>query len=154
MKLAAFFGPSNILINHSAGDKEQTLVDLCGRMALNLGLQNREALTRAILDREAIVSTGMGEGIAIPHAKCDQIKDLTLFFAKLEPAIPFDSPDGKDVDLVFLLSGPPEKTQEHVRLLAALARFLQKPSLRESLRAAGTLEEVIECLNRAERDDS
>lgn len=92
---------------------------------------------RRLLEREAVASTALGGGIALPHARTPASPEATMAVARLVPAVDFRAPDGAPVDLVFLLVGPPEAPGEHVRILARVARLAQRPSVLEDLRAAG-----------------
>ncbi len=91
---------------------------------------------RSLLEREAVASTALGGGIALPHARTPASPEATMAVARLVPAVDFRAPDGAPVDLVFLLVGPPEAPGEHVRILARVARLAQRPSVLEDLRAA------------------
>jgi PTS system nitrogen regulatory IIA component len=146
MKLTPLFASDRVFLDLDAGNKTDTLTHLCLEIAGSLGISDSGAVARVILDREEIMSTGMGEGIAIPHAKSPLLDDLQLAFARISPPIHFDAPDGKVVDLLFLLVGPPEKTSEHVQVLAALARMLQRRDVPGRLRSMATADEFFELL--------
>ncbi len=147
MKLTPLFASDRVFLDLDAGNKTATLTHICSEIAGSLEVSDADSVVRAILDREGIMSTGMGEGIAIPHAKCPLLDDLKLAFARVSPPIHFDSPDGKVVDLLFLLLGPPEKTSEHVQVLAALARMLQRRDVPGRLRSMAETAEFFDLLD-------
>ena len=96
-----------------------------------------DAVAEALRAREAVHSTALGAGLAIPHARCPAAKVSRFVAARLGASIDFDAPDGLPVDLVFLLVSPPSDPGEHVKQLARLARRIQDPEVVEALRRAG-----------------
>lgn len=102
---------------------------------------------RALAEREAVQSTALGEGIAIPHARATCCPESRLFAVRLGMALDFGAPDGIPVDLVFVLLGPPGDPSAHVKQLARLARILGKPGVVPALRAAsdeGSFRRILE----------
>ena len=106
----------------------------------------------ALLARERLGSTALGEGVAVPHcrlANCTQTVGLLL---RLNDGIDFDAPDGKPVDLLFVLVVPQEATDEHLRLLGRVAAMFNDPQVRADLRAAQSSDELYERVQVFERD--
>ncbi len=120
-----------------AADKPRLIQELARRAGAVLGIPAAE-IAAALSAREALGSTGVGGGIAVPHAQLPKLAATAAFFAQLERPVDFASIDGKPVDLLFMLLGPPAARAEHLSLLAAGTRRLRERSVAESLRAATT----------------
>ena len=93
----------------------------------------------SVLQRERLGSTGVGQGVAIPHARLRGIRDVTGFFARLKSPVDFESIDGRPVDLVFMLLAPEDAGAEHLKALARVSRLMRREDVRERLRAAPDL---------------
>lgn len=106
-----------------------------------------ERIYERLLERERLGSTGLSGGVALPHARMPDIHETRGAFLRLTTPIDFDSLDGRPVDLVFALLVPDEATEEHLRLLADLARLFNDPALRSELRSAAG-QQVFELLTR------
>ncbi|PHS26921.1 MAG: transcriptional regulator [Robiginitomaculum sp.] len=115
--------------------KKQALHLVASKAANTLGL-SADALLKSIMDREQLGSTGVGGGVAIPHASCAGLNAITGFFFRLENSIDFDAIDDGPVDLVFLLLAPDEDGATHLRALAQVSRVLRRPDVREKIRNA------------------
>ncbi len=118
-----------------ASTKKQVLLEISERAAQLSGLDSREVFD-SLIQRERLGSTGVGNGIAIPHGKLARVKDLFGVFARLEKPVDFDSLDGQPVDLVFLLIAPESAGADHLTALARTARLLRDPLLVAKLRAS------------------
>lgn len=145
MPLADLIAGDAILPSLRAAGKKAVLQGLCERAAMVSGLEARDVL-EAVLQRERLGSTGVGNGVAIPHGKlvrCDRIFGV---FARLEKPIDFEAVDGEPVDLVFLLVASETAGADHLKALARVARFLRNPSATAQLRStrdAGSLRAVL-----------
>jgi nitrogen PTS system EIIA component len=115
--------------------KKQALQELSERAALVSGLPAREIFD-AILQRERLGPTGVGDGVAIPHGKLPRCEKICGVFARLERPIDFEALDGLPVDLIFLLIAPESAGADHLKALAAIARRLRQPGLAAQLRGA------------------
>lgn len=134
MRLTDFVSPEAIFANVRATNKKQLLQELSQRAAKLSGLDEREIFD-ALLHRERLGSTGIGEGVAIPHGKLAKVKSIFGIFARLERPIDFASLDGAPVDLVFLLIAPEASGADHLKALACVARVLRDPALVSAVRA-------------------
>ncbi|MCD2109734.1 fructose-specific PTS transporter subunit EIIC [Rhodococcus rhodochrous] len=123
-------------------DKNSVIAALAERLAVNGRASDADALTAAVLEREAKSATGLPGGIAIPHARSEAVTTPSLGFARLSPKADFGAPDGP-ADLVFLIAAPEGAGGDHMKLLTALARALVRPDFVASLRAAASADEVI-----------
>lgn len=135
-----------IVARTNAGSKRQLLHVLAEAAGRKLGLDPtlvQEALTL----REATGSTGVGQGVAVPHAQLP-VTRMTGLFLRLEQPVEFDAVDGRPVDLVFALFAPENAENEHLRALAKVSRLLRRPELREQLRKARTEDAVYALLAR------
>jgi PTS system nitrogen regulatory IIA component len=132
--------PSDLLTSDAiipalkASTKKQALHELSEKAAELSGLPAREIFD-ALLQRERLGSTGIGNGIAIPHGKLARIKSIFGIFARLERPIDFDALDGAPVDLVFLLITPEASGADHLKALACAARVLRDPGVVATIRA-------------------
>jgi PTS system nitrogen regulatory IIA component len=111
------------------------LQDLAGRAARLTGLSERD-IYDTLLQRERLGSTGLGQGIAIPHCKLPELKHIVCMFARLAEPIDFEAMDGAPVDLVFLLLAPEAAGADHLKALARISRLLRDSQAVEKLRAA------------------
>ena len=135
MDIKSFFTQDNVMTDVRASDKDQLLKDLSTRAAVEVGLD--PALVSAeILKREELGSTGLGSGVAIPHARISGLIKPHGVLARLNRALDFASIDEEPVDLVFLLLLPNSSTGEQLNALAAVARQLRRPTIATMLRKA------------------
>jgi PTS system nitrogen regulatory IIA component len=125
--------------------KRQALSVIAETAARRFGLDAGEVLD-ALLVREAAGSTGVGSGVAVPHARLEGLDRMRGVFVRLETPIDFDAVDGQPVDILFALLAPADSTSEHLRALARVARLLRQSSLREQLRQARTVDTVYALL--------
>jgi PTS system nitrogen regulatory IIA component len=141
--IARLLSPETVSLTTQAGTKEalfQVAADALGeRLGLN-GAQIRDAL----LMREQLGSTGLGQGVGIPHGRLKGLKQVAGMFFRLAKPVPFDAPDNRPVDLVFFLLVPEQSTEEHLQLLSELAQGFSDPDFREALRKADDATTVIQ----------
>lgn len=130
--LTTILTPERVFLDIDAQSKRALLHDLAGR----IGADDAEArlIYQALMDRERLGSTGVGKGVAIPHAALPGLQGLVALFARLRPAIDFDSVDDRPVDLVFLLLAPESGGSDHLKALARVARLLHSAETADALR--------------------
>jgi mannitol/fructose-specific phosphotransferase system IIA component (Ntr-type) len=109
---------------------------------------DRRIVTDDILARERVMSTGVGNGVAIPHAYTDGVTRLAAAFYRTREPIEFGATDGAPVDLFFVILGPRDSRREHIRLLARLSRLLNHGEFRDALRAATDADAVVSVFRR------
>lgn len=119
----------------SASTKRQALGAIAELAARQLRLPSGVILD-ALMEREAAGSTGVGQGIAIPHARLKGLSAIRGVFVRLDQPVDFDSVDDQPVDLLFALFAPPEASTQHLRALAQVSRLLRQADLRQQLRLA------------------
>lgn len=130
------------------GSKRGALAAVADLAARRTGGDAAPILER-LLEREAGGSTGVGSGVALPHAQLAGLERLTAVFLRLEPPVAFDAVDGRPVDLVFALFAPEGDGAGHLRTLARVSRLLRRAELREQLRAARSADAVYAILAEA-----
>jgi PTS system nitrogen regulatory IIA component len=130
-----FLSPEAIAPSLRSPSKKQALHDIAARAAKLVGREEREIFD-TLLQRERLGSTGIGDGIAIPHGKLPKLDRLFGLFARLEKPIDFEAIDGAPVDVLFLLLAPEGAGADHLKALARVARMLREPGIHERLRSA------------------
>jgi len=133
MPLTDLVAPNAILPALRANNKKQVLQELAAKAAELTG-QNERAILEILLQRERLGSTGVGNGVAIPHGKLPNLSRLFGLFARLERPIDYEALDGRAVDLVFLLLAPEDAGADHLKALARVARLLRDQDVARKLR--------------------
>ena len=145
MNVADLITPQRVIATLQAGDKLQLLRELSERAAKQLGL-DKGAILEALRSRETLGSTGVGQGIALPHARVAGLEQFFGLFARLDRPINFDAIDDGPVDLAFLLLIPEQAGNEHLAALAAVSRRLRQREVAVRLRSAKASSELYEIL--------
>ena len=129
----------------SANSRKQVFHNLCSELAVVTGIDERRIFD-AVMERERLGSTGVGEGVAIPHARLDGLTAPLGAFARLTEPVDFEALDNRPCDLVFMLLAPMAAGADHLRALAAVSRAFREASIRAALRRAQTREDVCAIL--------
>jgi PTS system nitrogen regulatory IIA component len=145
MKISDFLAPSRVQIDLRVSDKTKLIRELAQRAAGAAGL-SADAIVAALAQREALGSTGLGGGVAIPHARFAELKQPFGMVARLRKAIAFDAIDGQPVDVVFALLLPREQTSQQLNALANVARALRDPVTIRKVRSAARGAEIYAAL--------
>ena len=135
MEIAELITPEGVVPNLRATSKKQALQELARRASEITGLAER-AIFDVLVERERLGTTGVGNGIAIPHGKLASLTRIYGLFARLEKPIDFDSIDEQPVDLIFLLLAPESAGADHLKALARVSRLLRDRTICEKLRGA------------------
>ena len=133
MTLTDLIAPNAIVPALKVNNKKQAIQELASRAA-ELSGENERAILEILLQREKLGSTGVGNGVAIPHGKLPKLGRLFGLFARLERPIDFEALDGQPVDLIFLLLAPEAAGADHLKALARVARLLRDPKIARGLR--------------------
>ena len=133
MPLTDLVAPNAIIPALKVNGKKQAIQELSARAAKLTG-QSERVIFETLMQREKLGSTGVGNGIAIPHGKLPKLEKLTGFFARLDRPIDFESLDGQPVDLIFLLLAPEGAGADHLKALARVARLLREADVVAKLR--------------------
>ena len=151
MKITDLLSTSAIKINGTANSKEELISKMVDLMANNGNIINKEEYKRVVLEREKEGTTGIGEGIAIPHGKTDAVSKPGLAAMVIPNGVDFDSLDGQPAKLIFLIAAPNTKDNVHLDVLSRLSTLLMDKRFREELLNAETAAEFMLCIDRAER---
>jgi PTS system nitrogen regulatory IIA component len=135
MEIADLLSPDAVVSHLKAASKKQVLQEMANKAAGLTGLSGRR-IYETLAEREKLGSTGMGQGIAIPHGRVAGVEKMTGLFAQLDHPVDFDSMDDQPVDLVFLLLAPEGAGADHLKALARVSRLLRNQAVCEKLRAA------------------
>ena len=145
MEINELISAQSVIPNLRASSKKQALQDLARRAAGITGLHER-AIFDVLIERERLGTTGVGNGIAIPHGKMANLDRLYGLFARLENSVDFQSIDEQPVDLIFLLLAPESAGADHLKALARVSRLLRDGSVCEKLRGTNDAEALFALL--------
>jgi mannitol/fructose-specific phosphotransferase system IIA component (Ntr-type) len=145
MLLTELLTPDRVLVPLSARDKNGIIAELTRHLTDRSG-GNFSDVLGAVEEREAGWSTGVGFGVAIPHARSSAVSQLTLVCGVSRDPVPYDSIDGEPVRLFFLIVGPEASGGQHVKVLSRIARLVRRENLRQRLCEAQTADEFYEAL--------
>jgi fructose-specific phosphotransferase system IIA component len=146
MRLTEILKPQNVLTPMQATTKNQAIAELVDLLAKNGEIQDANAVLNAVLEREMTRTTGIGNGLAIPHGKCSGTSQLVMAIGKLAAPIDFQAIDGKPVSLIWLLASPPEKTGPHIHALARISRLMTSEKFRQALAQAKSGQEIYDVI--------
>ncbi len=145
VEIDEFLSPERMVLGLRSGSKRQLFQDLAAMAAAATGLDPAVILA-ALSQREKLGTTGIGEGIAIPHARVKQLTSMTGFFARMATPVDYDALDDAPVDLIFLLLAPEEANTVQLKALARIARLLRDPEVCARLRREPELSAVYDLL--------
>lgn len=139
MDIGELLAEDGIVLRSGASSKRQALHVVAETAAHAMGLDTGRVMD-ALLEREALGSTGLGSGVAVPHARIEGLQRIFGVFVRLDTPVAYGSVDDRPVDLLFALFAPPRDGAEHLRALAAVSRAVRSPELRENLRQVRTID--------------
>jgi PTS system nitrogen regulatory IIA component len=145
MEITDLLTPGSVIAALKAQGKKQLLQELAARAAPLTQLPERR-IFETLSERERLGTTGVGQGIAIPHGRLNGLDKITGLFARLETPIDYDAVDNQPVDLVFLLLAPEQAGADHLKALARVSRLLRNQTICEKLRAASKSEALYAIL--------
>ena len=146
MKLVDLLSQDAISTDLKAQEKKTVLEELCGLLSSTRKLANPEDMVQVLMERESLGSTGIGQGVAIPHAKSAAVKDQVAALAISRRGIDFDALDGEPVYIIFLLVAPADAAGNHLKALAKISRLLKDKFFRQALRDAKSAEEILKII--------
>ena len=138
----------SIVVGLEVKDKAELLETMVELAAESGKITNPESATEKIFTREKLMSTGVGNGVALPHAKTNEIYETVASFAKLRKAIDYDSLDDEPVNVVLLVLGKEDNIGEHLKMLSNISKLLDKDSFISELLSAETSDEVLEIFDK------
>src|SRR5438093_1169207 len=150
MRLTEILKPQNIKIPLEAKTKTDAIGELVKVLAASGDISDAKKVLDAVLEREATRTTGIGNGLAIPHGKCTGTKDLVMAIGKLATPIDFQSIDGRPVSIIWMLASPPDKTGPHIHALARISRLMTIDKFRLALMQTKTSQEAYDLIVQQE----
>jgi mannitol/fructose-specific phosphotransferase system IIA component (Ntr-type) len=150
MKLADSLSPAQIRVPLAAQSKPEVLRELVSLLPSATSQETRERVLESVLDRESKMSTGIGQGVAIPHGRSELVRDVEMAFGISRVPIEFDALDGRPVEVFFLIVTTPSRGGAHLQALARISRMLSSERLRDDLSCVRTAQEVLTLFRREE----
>lgn len=151
MNLVDVFKTENIKIPLQKNTKPEVIKELVAVLSQNNAITNSEGIIQAVFDREEIMTTGVGNGVAIPHCKHEDSRNFAIALGVHPTGIDFDSIDKKPARIIFLLVGPEDQPGTHIKLLSRISRIISKDEVREKVLASKTPAEVFNLLSEEEQ---
>ena len=146
MKIADILIKEHIISELNCYDKIGVLDELSSFLKDKGKISNKEKLLTALITREKLGSTGIGENVAIPHAKISEIDEIITVFARSPNGVEFESLDQKPVNFIYMILAPENSTGQHLKALARISRLFKNPSLRESILGAHEIDQIYSIL--------
>ena len=153
MKIMDFLNKKAVTIDLKAGDKKGSIKELVELLVRSgeVKPKDKETIVRTLFDREHLGSTGIGQGIGIPHGKSPNVKKLIGAVGISKPGVEFDSLDGEPASIFFLLIAPQESAGPHLKALARISRLLKDKYFRDMLKNATNEKELIRIISREDQ---
>jgi len=148
-QIAELLQPANVVLDLDVASKARLFEAVGALFAASAGL-DASMIAGSLAAREKLGSTGLGQGIAIPHGRIKGLKQARGAFVRLRQAVAFDAPDGKPVSQIFVLLVPEQATDLHLQLLSELAQMFSEKAFRERLAAAGSASDLLELFGQWE----
>jgi len=152
IKLSKLLKGKFINLKLKSSEKKKAIAELVEFVALSKKLKSKKAFLDAIVEREELGSTGIGNGVAIPHAKTKVAKDFILAFARKDEGIDFGALDGEKTFLFFILASPKEEVGMHLKILAEISRIVKDKFIVDLLRRAKDQKEILKIISGAEKN--
>ena len=152
MKVSELLNPGVIISDLKGSKKEEVINELIDLFKNDSRVEDVEKVRSAVLDREKIMSTGVGKGFAIPHGKTNSISDIIAAFGKTKNPVDYDALDNQPVHLVFLLVGKDNLVSKHIKLLSRISRMMNKDDFRNQLLEANSAEEILNIFHKEEEN--
>jgi PTS system fructose-specific IIC component len=151
IKLSDFFTEKTIRTGLAGKKKKEVIAELVGCLAEAGLVTDEKSLLKAVLAREKIQTTGLGGGVAIPHARVEQIRQIAMAVGRYEGGIDFSSLDKKPVHLVFLVAAPAEAARQYIQTVAKVARLMKTPPYKERILKAADSAEIARLIEQFDR---
>jgi PTS system nitrogen regulatory IIA component len=148
MKIMDFLSQNEIIVDLKATDKKSAIVELVNVLEKTKKIKKTDEIINVVLEREKLGSTGIGQGVAIPHAKTDVLSEQMGVLGISHKGIEFNSLDGELVHIIFLLVGPVEVAGQHLKALSRISRLFKDKFLRQAIREAETTENVVKIIRQ------
>lgn len=149
-KVASYLKLNAVELNLESTDKKSILKELFNKLSSAQEITDAELCFKDLMYREKLGSTGIGKGVAVPHAKTQGVKELIMTLGISKNPIAYDSIDNEDVNIFFMFLSPVDLSQEYLIILARISRFIRDDLFRKQLLNAKTSEEIFEILEAKE----
>ncbi len=153
MKLIDFITPAHVKINLEADSKEEIIEELVSLLVETSDVSDPDAVYEAVMSREREGSTGLEKGVAIPHAKCDAVKSLSIVIGVSRAGVDFAAQDGKPSHLFFLMVAPTSESGPHVQAIAKIVKMIKLDKFRKKLVDAKKPQDVVDAIARVENGE-
>lgn len=150
MKVSELLKPEYVIADLKGETKEDIINELVDLFKSDIRVEDIEKVRTSVLDREKVMSTGVGKGFAIPHGKTNAVKEIIGAFGRIKDGIDYESLDGNPVNLVFLLVGKDNLISTHIKLLSRISRLMNKDDFRHRLLEANDAKEIINLFTEEE----
>ncbi|MDR2192768.1 MAG: PTS sugar transporter subunit IIA [Endomicrobium sp.] len=148
MKIMDFLSADAITVDLKATDKKSAIVELVETLKSTKKVKKTEDVIEVVLEREKLGSTGIGQGVAIPHGKTDVLQEQVGALGISRKGIEFNSLDGEPVHIVFLLAGPVEIAGQHLKALSRISRLFKDKFLRQAIKDAASADEIVKIIQQ------
>jgi fructose PTS system EIIBC or EIIC component len=154
MKICEVLNTSTIIPELKATSKEEAIDELLSLFKDDKRVLDLKEVKNSVMERENIMSTGVGHGFGIPHCKINKVTEILAAFGKTKEPIDFDALDGNPVNLIFLLIGKDNLVAPHIKLLSRISLLMNKSDVRENINKAATSEEIFSIFEAEESNIS
>jgi len=151
MRILDFLSEKNITVDLKARNKREVIEELVDLLVKNGQVADKKKMVQILMEREDLGSTGIGQGIAIPHGKSESAKELSAAFGLSKGGVPFEALDGEPVHIFFLLVAPEGTAGAHLKALARISGLLKDKYFRKKLMTALSVSEIIEIIQEEEK---
>ncbi len=151
LKILDFLSASAVVPELAASSKRAALEELIAVLKKEGKVKDAATTVNVLMEREKLGSTGIGQGIAIPHAKSDQASQVVAAFGLSRRGVQFDALDGEPVNIIFVLVAPPDAAAMHLKALARISRLLKDKFFRQSLREARTVPDIMKLIREEDQ---
>lgn len=150
VRITDYMDEDLIELNLNGKNKEEVLKELSHIIAKSDKIEQKDVIYKALLEREALGSTGIGKGVAIPHAKTEGAKDLTIAFGISKEGVDFKSLDREKVKIFFVFASPMRESKKYLKVLARISRLIREESFRERLINCKNAKDVLKIIDKEE----
>jgi len=151
MRIMDFLSEKNITVDLKAKNKREIIEELTDMLVKNGNVADKKKMVQILMEREELGSTGIGQGIAIPHGKSETVKELAAAFGLSRNGVGFEALDGEPVYIFFLLAAPEGTAGTHLKALARISGLLKDKYFRKKLMTAQTVADVVEVIQEEEK---
>lgn len=149
MKISTYVKKEYCIMDLKARTKEEAIAEIVASFGTSGKVKDKNAFIAEIMEREALGSTGIGYGVAIPHARTEGVEEFIIGFGRSKEGIDFNALDGAKVNLIFVMGSNPKDMNLYLRLLAELAKNLMDENFRKTILLANSVEEVISAFQKS-----